>query len=150
MLKLAPYVSMLTRNHVDMPPVPSGQTSLYLLYLVIDAILILIMSLMGVKLWAEQYKPHVLYCSYKPHETKGGGGKRRCGAPIQSRYVHIQTLSKRWPGLKHQTTTPKPPCVLTKDKWTAEVWWHHRNIDLVTVIYGIVSSYSNRWWSFNF
>lgn len=119
-LKLAPCVSVLLGNMLVCHRCHQDK-SLYLLYLAIKAILIPIMSLMGVKLWAEQYKPHVPCCSYKPHETKEGGGERRSGAPIQSRYVQIQTFSGRWLGLKHQTTTPKSPCGLSEDKWLSGI-----------------------------
>lgn len=37
--------------------------------------------------------------------------------------VQIQTLIGRWPRLKHQKTTPKSPCGLTEDKWSANARW---------------------------
>lgn len=99
-----------------MSSVPSGQTLLYLLYLPIKAICILVMSLIGggSKPCAGQYKPHVPCCSYKPHETKEGGGERRTGHqfnPDMSRFKHsaeggLGSNTKR-PPQSHPVVSPK-------------------------------------------
>lgn len=48
--------------------------------------------------------------------------------------VQIQTLSGRWPRLKHQKTTPKSPCGLTEDKWSANARWLNLTVSGVLVL----------------
>lgn len=91
---------------------------LYLLHLAIKAILILMGVKPGSTISATCAAPQ-LQATWNAKRWWWWGERR-------TNSVQIQTLGGRWPRLKHQKTTPKSPCGLAKDKWSAQAWWHRR------------------------